>query len=527
MSLEEAAKLEVILFFILLLLDISRRTSQYKRKYQKSPSTFDTKSGKRIFAPRANIDIRHNKNQLLAGDEGEEGFDSQLSREGEGELSQRSSKGYDTSSYKKQAKKALIKRYKESEASGNAQGKPKPYSETTETPKAKGKSKYLSKKAEEGEGDILERSHSSEEAYLEEEKLRPGQKLTKSKAISYTEPKYTSERLSQSLRKAKEAAGRTEGREHVQYPDQESREGHHSDELEEEDFERVSDEREAEVPYQPQSHKGKHGKVSETYRKAKGESEKKPAKKFKKEIAKQGAKTFREKEHEEEGKLAAAEVKGKGAKDSSMKQMKSEGGHEKGLQKHEAIHRMYPHQESRREGVEYHEDDYAQHPRDYSDYHHSIKDIYSQKHIERLEEGQSRGTRSQGIVKARDARSPLTEAKGLPMENQFSAFKQRKKSKYRETKEQLKDKKKHRSSFEPDFKPHTKSVEVDLSDKEGIEEERKVHDKYGRFMTQEHESGDEYNQPSERESQKSLRDYKPLESREYVLIDLPLLLSRN
>lgn len=515
MSLEEAVKLEVCIFYCLSVLDISRRTSQYKRKYQKSPSTFDTKSGKRVFAPRANIDIRHNKNQLLAGDEGEEGFDSQLSREGEGEPSQRSSKGYDTSSYKKQAKKALIKRYKESEVTGKTPSKPKPYSETTETPKAKGKGKYLSKKEEEGEGDILERSHSSEEAYYEEEeKLRPGQKLSKSKAISYTEPKYTSERLSQSLRKAKEAAGRIEGREHVQYPDLESREGRRSDELQEEDFERISDEREAEVPHQPQAYKGKQGRVSESYKKYKAESEKKQPKKFKKEIAKEGAKTFREKEHEEAEKLAATGTKGKGAKEATMKHTRSVEEPEGGLQKHEEMHRMYPYQESRREGVEYYHDDYAQHPRDYSDYHHSIKDIHSQKHIERLEEGQSRGTRSQGILKARDARSPLTEAKGLPMDTQFSAFKQRKKSKYRETKEQLKDKKKSRSSFEPEFKPHTKSVEVDLSDRESIEE-RKVQDKYGRFLTQEHEGEDEYSQPSERESQKSLRDYKPLEPREY------------
>ena len=524
---------------------MNRPTSQYQRKYHKSPAEYDPVTGKRIFAPRTKINIRHNKNQLF-GDEDAEG-EHTFSVEGEGESSYKYAKDmakrpktsvsalgtYEgmasldkyrpAGEHGDSAQKSTYNRKYGKDRHGGTGGKIKKtkaqdYPGYAGTPGSKlAKQQRLGKK-DASESDDIEPEHSSQE------ESKYGSKLSKSKAISYQDPKYLSEKVSKSIKKYSKGGEKPDSHKERSHLIGKESSGEYSGDFKEDD-ERDSDDRAQETPHS-HSQSQQPGKMSESYRKKLAETKSGSKHSMQKsgKIGKRKGNTFKQGKDQQHKQYEATGLRGKGEIDPREKYLRSlddkasfEGEEEEGRSGHEfgSSHQVYPHYDTHGENVEYHQDENVQYPRDHSDYYHSVKDIQSQKYIGQEESNKGRGLRTYEIMKGKDKRSPMKGAKGQPIEGDIkgSSFSQRRKSKYRETKDQLRSKHRSRASIDQDIHGHTKSVEVDLTDKDREGSIPKMQDKYQKFLTHEASEEDDLYEDSKHDRESS--DYKILKSKEH------------
>lgn len=479
---------------------------------------YDPKTGKKVFVPQKKIDIRHNKNQLLGDSEGEYSHNYSGEQEGESSAIESSEHSHKTPRDKpihsQSSLSALKKRYGSGLDASGKKLKEKKYSQYEDSKYSKAKKGQRIVKKESQSDEYNEGEHSSSG---EEHKRPSGHKSSKSGAVSYQDPKYSSEKLTKSLKKHKQPTtyDETHGK-HVAEPGRINLTGNSSDELIENIQERDSDDRAQDTPHSQhldrnpgqlsQSYRGKRtGTASGNQHSIQGKTKKK-IKCIKDDKDKQSKKYTSADLRNEEAKAA------KKQRSSNRSQSSIQGDDEERTPAMiESSNIVSPHFDTYDENIEHFQDEHAASAGPYSDYYQSLKDLPSQKREKAGDQRKREMKTYDPVHKHRNL--PPKGAKGQPIEDvKEGTFESRRKSRYRQTKEDIRSKQKSRSSMVEDPHGHTRSVEVDLSDNNEGSDIRVKQDKSKKFLTHEPSSDDDLYEDSKH---KSIGSYKPIKSRDY------------
>jgi hypothetical protein len=485
------------------LVDYNRRTSQYERKYHQSPSNYDPKTGQ--FKGGKIVQIRYGKHQMMDDEDNVE-FE-RVDGEGESAFSQHSSGDYESSSVKKNTMGGLNKRYATSAKKDRL--RPKDYPSSLREKKISDKTphkKLGDNKDNDQEGD----KHDSE------------RKVSKSKLVSYKDPKYSSERIRQSIQKGKRPSQFDTKEELKDQQHSSGSYGHNkSGEISDDAMERLSDERDQETP-NSSKYKMQPDKFTSSFGQAKSGGKKSSNMHLMskgKKAENKSMKTMRK----SKDKDALSPL------DDRDESLKSPGGlktpqdlrtpdrssysgtlrEPANARKYGSTHVMQPYDDRHSEHFDMNQDEYVQNPNAHSDYYQSLKDIDAHGQYERVGEHQSRKPRKYDHMKGRPGgsqKAPNEEEKERPQE-----LTERRKSKYRETKDQMKDRKKKES----DREEHIKSVAVDISSKKRKSEDSKsIQERFGKSPNKA-ERERQHLSPSGHTVERLGSSYKPVLAKEY------------
>lgn len=451
----------------------------------------------------------------MFGEQEEEKYSKEIDGEGESALSQKSSSAYDASSAKKHTMRGLNKRYVKKDS--ESKSKPDTRDETDTLQHMRNATKTPTK----SHANISGKYKSSESQQdVEESKLSPNTRLSKSKMISYQDPKYKGQNINKTLEKSRRTPHKYEEMtgEHIQNPNVDFYKHEGSGELSDEAHERLPKDKEQETP---RSTTGEHHHLDSVSSSFKGgnltrkeNSENNHPSKSNK-AGEMTIKTKKDPFRKHGFKSADRKTKNmSNAKflrspdrsefDSSWRDPKS--GHE-----FHSSTNVNQFKDGQNDNLEYEQDDPVQNPRAHSDHIQSMTDLHATNYVDNAEDGIRKDVKSYNLPKSIHKKPPMRSARGLKSQNEPHPVVSRRKSQYRQTKEEMKDKKRQDSTAQ---KESGKAVEVDIT---GVGrhpiDSSSIHERYGRSSSK--LSDQKYHTQSSGNASEGNKGFKTVQPKDY------------